>query len=483
MKSAVLSCATLVFAVSGWSRSVVAQPPAEPVPLIEIYGTIVPWFELGHTTDATAPGSVEQGSTGASQVDMAAYSGVEQPARFRIDMGTSNLGFRGGVELVPDLSVIWQIESGVQTDGTPVANTIASRNSHIGLTGGWGTAFIGQWDTPYKWSTLTTINPIRAGFVPDYNAVLNTPGFGVSAITTQTGRANAPPDAAWDRRQGNSVQYWTPTMSGFSGRLLYSVNEGRHPRSEMGPSTNPSIFGASIGYDIGPLKLRDALEVHLDYFGMAHLGGSPGATTTNRSSTDFGNKVIAMYTNPAPGFETRVTGVFEYLRYKTDDSMMDAIDSYSRSAIYGIVDQTLYGKHHIWLAFGQAFPGSCERVGGGDCTTEGLGANDLVLGYIYRMSKSTDFFAAAYRVSNNDSASYSTFPPLGGPAAPGAAVQAVGIGMLYTFSAPLLGTPPAPAPPPPTPTPAPTTEPGPVPPPDPPPDATPAPTPPASPNG
>ncbi|HTE51781.1 MAG TPA: porin [Kofleriaceae bacterium] len=439
MKSAVLRTAALVFALSGWSRSAVAEPPAEPVPLIELYGTIVPWLEYGHTTGATAPG-------------------VDQPGRFRIDMGTSNLGFRGGVELMPDLSVVWQIESGVQTDGTPVANTIASRNSQIGVTGGWGTAFIGQWDTPYKWSTLALVNPIRAGFVPDYNGVLNTPGFGVSAVTTQTGRAGAPPDAAFDRRQGNSVQYWSPTLSGFSVRLLYSLNEGRTARSEMATSINPSIFGASVGYDLGPLKLRDAFEAHLDYFGMSQIGGSPGATTTNRSSTDLGNKVIASYTNAADGFDTRVTGVFEYLKFGSDDSMTGAIDSYSRSALYGLVDQTLFGKHHLWLAVGQALAGSCELVGGGDCTTEGLGANEVVLGYIYRVSKSTDFFAAGYRISNNDAASYSTFPPLGGPAAPGAAVEAFGIGMLYTFSTTLVGSPSpggTPASPPPAPAPAP----------------------------
>jgi hypothetical protein len=219
----------------------------------------------------------------------------------------------------------------------------------------------------------------------------------------------------------------------------------------MGPSTNPSILGASLAYDIGPLTLRDAFEMHIDYFGMSQLGGSPGATSTNRGSTDIGNKLIANYTNPVPGFDTRVTGVFEYLQFANDDSMEDAIDSYSRAAFYGIVDQTLYGKHHLWLAFGMALPGSCERVGGGDCTTEGLGASDVVLGYIYRISKSTDFFAAAYRISNNDSSSYSTFPPRGGPAAPGVAVQALGVGMIYTFSAPLVGA-PSPEPPPPTPT-------------------------------
>src|SRR5438105_92446 len=63
-------------------------------------------------------------------------------------------------------------------------NTWASRNSHIGFTGGWGTLIWGIWDTPWKWATLVTINPIKGSFAPDYTAILSTPGFGVPAVNT-----------------------------------------------------------------------------------------------------------------------------------------------------------------------------------------------------------------------------------------------------------------------------------------------------------
>jgi len=458
--------ALAVVGLSSLSRPGLADPPPEPPPLIEIYGTILPFLEVSHTTGATAPGT-----TGASQVAPAAYTGANARVRNRMDMGTSNLGFRGGVELVHDLSVIWQIESGVQTDGSPGANTIASRNSQIGLTGSWGTAFFGQWDTPYKWSTVTLVNPIRGGFVPDYNGLLDGPGFGVSSVATQPTRANTAADAAFDRRQGNSLQYWSPTVGGLSARLLYSITEGRTTATATAPSIKPSIFGASLAFEQGPFKLRDALEVHYDYFGMSQLGGSPGDSVTNRSSTDLGNKVMAMYTHAASGFDTRVLGVFEYLQYKNKDSAPTAINQFSRSAVYGLVEQSL-GKHHLWVAYGQAYQGSCQRVDGSDCTTKGLGATDSVLGYLYRISKSTDFFAVAYRIDNEASATYSTFPTLAPPTAPGATVEGFGIGMVYTFAAkisappktapaPEPASPPAPA----TPTPAPTTEPGPVPPP------------------
>src|SRR6185436_9201166 len=118
------------------------------------------------------------------------------------------------------------------------------------------------------------------------------PGFGVPSVTTQPTRAAAAADAAWERRQGNSVQYWTPNISGISGRVMYSTDEGRTAATAMAPEIGPKMLSAALG---GNLKLREAAEVHFDYFGMSQLGGTPGATNTNRSSTDWGNKIIASY--------------------------------------------------------------------------------------------------------------------------------------------------------------------------------------------
>jgi hypothetical protein len=83
------------------------------------------------------------------------------------------------------------------------------------------------------------------------------------------------------------------------------------------------------------------------------------------------------------------------------------------------------------------------------CSTDGLDANEAVLGYVYRFSKNTDFWLSAYRITNGASASYTTSPGLAGPTAPGAAVEAVGIGMVYAFAV-KVGPParaPAPQPP------------------------------------
>jgi predicted porin len=448
--------ALAVAGVCSLASPLAAQPAAhepavaEPIPTFEIYGTLVPFFEIARTTGASEPGTM-----GATQVGAMAYTGNNARNRFVLDVGTSNLGLRGGIEIMRDLSIIWQIESGAQIDGTGAANTIASRNSHLGLTGSWGTAFFGSWDTPYKWTTTPIINPIRAGFLADYNGILHNPGFGVPSVVTQQGRLGNAQDAAFYRRVGNSVQYWSPTVSGVSARLMYSANEGRTNANATTPSIKPSIFGLSLAYDRGPIKLRYGLDLHLDYFGMAALGGA-APSNTNRSSLDQGHQVVAQYTRVAPNFDTRIVGAFEYLGYSSDDTTMASVaaKNYNRAAYYGLIDQAV-GKHHVWGAFGQAFDGSCELVSGTECSTTGLGASMATVGYLYRFSKNTDFFAVGYRITNKASASYTTSPTgPGGPAAPGADIEAFGIGLLHQFSA-KIGPPPRPPAPPPAPAPPP----------------------------
>jgi predicted porin len=346
--------------------------------------------------------------------------------------------------------VVWQIESGVPIDGDPVLNTLASRNSRVGLSGTWGTFFLGIWDNPYKSASLPVINPLAAGFVPDYTALIATPGFNVGALNLNPGYvANAVPgpspvprsNAAFYRRDSNSVQYWSPVIYGLALRASYTTNELTRAAREATatspsqPEISPDIFSGMLSYDNGPLKLRYAIELHRDYFGLALLGGSPGGTATNPTSEDVGQQGVASYTfQLSERVSTRLVLTVDYLFYENDDTVAGNVDQYHRAAFYGLIDQS-YDNHHLWAAYGQAGAGSCSRVGSNDCSTDGLGAQMLTLGYLYRLSKDTDVYAAAYQVINADSAAYTPFPPIDPAPTPGADVRSIGIGLLHHFSA------------------------------------------------
>src|SRR6185312_8428827 len=131
--------------------------------------------------------------------------------------------------------VAWfQVESSVAVDSG--GSNIASRNTGVGMKGNWGNLFVGQWDTPYK--TLSgAVDPMYFTGIAYSGALIGTPGFGVgpttigAPATSGDGRTFAAgANASFERRQGNSIQYWSPGLAGFAARFAYSVDENRSSR-------------------------------------------------------------------------------------------------------------------------------------------------------------------------------------------------------------------------------------------------------------
>ena len=409
----------------------VAEPPAPPSALkVEFYGALLPFLERVSTSGATPPGF----TGGASQVQDSYYTGVNQPARFRMTSGTSGVGFRGTLDLLENLKVTWQVESAVPIDGNG-PNTWASRNSHLGFTGGWGTLIWGFWDTPWKWATLVTINPIKGSFVPDYTAILSTPGFGVSAVNTISLLQGELTNAAFYRRESNSVQYWSPTVAGFSLRLSGTLNEERPHSADNPVRPSPYLLSGYLGFDRWGLRIRYAYELHHDYFGMYNLGALPSDDAT--SSTDQGHQLTVQYVLAVrPEVRTRLVATGEFLSYRSTDPVPDAFDRYERPAYYALLEQTVLG-HRVWAAYGQAFEGKCHRVGGAACSTTGLGARMMSAGYLYSFNDNAALYLAGYRVINDVSSIHSPFPALYPTRAndppPGSDWFGVGMGIFYSF--------------------------------------------------
>jgi predicted porin len=387
---------------------------------VQIYGTLLPFFDNVKTDDATFPAAANR----ATQVPAARFTGVNQPSRNRLTSNTSNIGFRGTEDLGNGLKAIFQVESAAPVaDGGPPAGTFANRNSNVGLQGPWGLVFYGIWDTPYKFTTLALV-PVRGINPFDYDNILENPGFNVPVTTTQSGRINAAADAAFSRREGNSVQYWTPLLAGFSARVSYSANEGKSASNAI-PEIDPYIWSLALSYENGPFTVRYAFERHNDYFGMAQLGGSP-VSATNDASEDDGHKLFVSYRFG----NTRIAASYERLKYETDDSLVGAVDEYERDAYFLIVQQK-FGNNSIWASFGRSEDGDCSQVGGAACSTSGLSAKLWTLGYVYSFSKRTDVYAAYFEVDNDRSAQYGVgfFQPV----APGADTRGFGLGILHSF--------------------------------------------------
>ncbi len=415
---------------------------------VQIYGTINTDYEAVQAGGASPAAALAPGQLGATP------TGVNVPWRDRVTSNSSNIGFRGVEDLGGGLKAIFQIESAIGFDnqatlgtntanGTAVGGGFGTRNTNVGLSGNWGTVFAGQWDTPYK-VLSGAVDPMYFTGITYTGAIIGTPGFGVGPVTNGNVTLNAagttfanPVNASFERRQGNSIQYWTPDYKGLSARVVYSLNEGKTSNSLALTQVNPNIWGLNVVYENGPLYLGYGYELHTDYFGLgaiapaaqavtvAAVAGSPAA-----SSRDTGNKFVARY-----GFgHTKLGLIYERLKYEQDNSAAAATNfkSYDRNA-YSLTATHEIGPGTIRALYSRAQSGSCSLVGGAACLTNGLGAQHYSLGYSYTLSKRTDLYGFYTRVANDSGANYQFANAAGIGAAAGATSTGYALGMRHTF--------------------------------------------------
>lgn len=437
-----------------------AQGAPEDETTVEFYGTLLPFFESVGASGATNPIGFQSNT---SLLGASGHSGIDHERRFRMTSGTSHIGFRGHFPIAGDtLKLIWQVESPTPIDGEGPSNW-AARNSHVGFSGFWGSLVYGNWDTPMRWASVTSVNPIKGGYTGDLTAIIGTPGHSVPAWNSdQLFRAayqiNENPTGFF-RHEANTVQYWSPTVAGFSLRAMYAANEHRVVGNATEQPMNPFIVSGSLGYDYEWLRIRYAVELHKDYFGTAVVGGAgpeldpiPGGFQP-RTSTDVGHLgLIALRINRDTDHETRLVALGDYLTYQTDvgPGIVGIVNEFSRPAVYVLAQQS-FGNHDLWLSYGEAFEGSCAYVGGQECTTGGLGAKYPSAGYMYTFLESAGIYALGYYVINDVSARYTSFPmleaetttidglPNRGAVSAGSDTFGFGVGFVYSFDVKLVG--------------------------------------------
>ena len=438
---------------------------------MEIYGTLLPFLEYVGTTGATPLGT--NPSPAPALVPAGTFTGINHPFRFRMTSGTSHFGFRGDLPIASDyLKLIWQVESPVPIDGEGPAFW-GSRNSHVGLTGLWGTFLYGNWDTPMKVVTATSVNPIKGGYVADMIPIIGTAGASSFSLN---------PDpillAAWQlpvnragffRHETNTVQYWSPTVAGFSARVMYAANEHRIagvPENEDPPrpltevSINPWLFSAYLGWDNDWLRLRVAYEYHNDYFGLGSIGGV-GESLESPHSEDAGILGLGMLKiNAKSDYMTRIVVTGDYLKYHTDDESptgIGQVNNLSRAAFYGLIQQH-YKQISLWVAGGHATEGTCSLKGidsvtmqPRECSTTGLSADYGTVGLLYSFTKDSGIYAIGYGLWNDVAARYSPFPiidskhasaaflPNVGEISHGSDTLGAGLGFVHVFNLGITG--------------------------------------------
>lgn len=321
--------------------------------------------------------------------------GTDVPQRNRIGSpGVFNIGFRGSERLGGGLTAIWQVEQNVGgADGTGNANTWGSRNTFLGLAGGFGRVFLGNFDSPYK--QVLGINNYAFGL---------TGPTGLGAIMTNgvpTGAApiGTSPDTGFARRNNNSVNYASPVFSGFQVRAQYVANEGRTVNSGA-PGVNPYIWGGALDYNRGPLRIGAGYEKHVAFRLL------PGGGTLDDQSW-----VVAVRYTTGPFLATGAYSRLEYGSAQGDIRRDNWLVGGQYSAgVHRFRVQYLYaddarGPNTFTAAnLGTQNGTGLTSLGGIRATGGSTGANMLSLGYGYALSRRTELYLLYSRLANKANA-------------------------------------------------------------------------------
>jgi predicted porin len=355
--------------------------------------------------------------------------GLNFPSRSRVTSNSSNLGLRGTEDLGQGLRAFFQIESAVNLDNGTQSGFWASRNSAAGLIGDWGQVLVGQWDSPYKYTTMR-IDPTGNTGIAAYTGILGSTG----SITAGQGGSTFAERASFDRRVANVIQYWTPAWRGLNARFAYGAGDTNVGSTATGVSEasnlRPALYAASAAYEVGPLYATVAYERHKDFQSLNTLLNAANASSGKDDAWKAGLQYAFL------GNRASVGGIVEHLKYRADD--INGLGAVERKVTnWYLVGKYQAGPHSLGLSYGQK--GEEKLSGAGLSDLPNSRAKQISARYGYSLSRRTQLYAVATRISN-EANSFQTFgnapitaTTLFRDPARGADPTGIGAGIIHTF--------------------------------------------------
>lgn len=332
-----------------------------------VYGLANVSFENVHTSSVAAPATNASGGNG-------------------VVSNASRIGFKGTEVLGNGLTALYQIETLVTMGDFNASLFTSARNSNVGLNGGFGTVFLGIWDTPYK---------VAHNKVELFD---NTTFASATNITGRTARATGA-GKSFNTRQNNSIQYWSPDLDGFQARLAYGTD------TDLTAAKDNSVVSVSAAYENALLYVAYAHEIKGD------------ASVTGQD--DKADRLVGAYkfTNGQVGLTC------ERLTVGTAATTHASRNGWELS-----------GK----LNMGAGNIGAYYAHAGDIGTTAGSGARQTGVRYGYKLSRRTELYGMYSRLSNDANANYNLASAAMGTATapisnPGARLSGLGAGVIHTF--------------------------------------------------
>ncbi|MEQ1525255.1 MAG: porin [Gallionella sp.] len=298
----------------------------------------------------------------------------------RVLSNTSRLGIKGSEDLGNGMNGIFQYEA--QVDAAGATNNgfgSATRNTGVGLEGGFGKVIVGKWDTPFKASH----NKIELFDNASSFTALNLIGHAGSSATD------------YNTRQAGVVEYWTPKFGAIQGAVSYS------PDAAPTSSTNQSKLSMAGTFEQDAISASAAYETRRD---------------VAFAQSENALRLVGKYTMG----DIWVGATVESIKVNT-----------SATANYNQKNIELVGQYKMGA---NKFAASYAKAGKADVAS--TGAHQLSLRYGHDYSARTEMFAAFTSLSNDSASQYdltqkfSASPAL---SANGSKQTVIGAGVIHTF--------------------------------------------------
>ena len=313
---------------------------------------------------------------GIMDVGLVSEHGGKNGTVNKVSSGVANasrLGFKGTEDLGGGLSAVFTLESGLKADTGEldnVNNQLFNRQAFVGLSSkSAGTLTLGRQYTPW-YNTLAQVgDPFQAGLEGSAKNLF--PAVGVMV------------------RNSNSVVWKSPEFYGVTGEVFYAFGEKKN-------SDTARQFGASVGYQNGPLNIRGAYNyINNDTVTPANVvvDKLPGKNALLAVNYDFKVlKAYAMY-----GVNKGATA-----------------NAYPNPTAYGALVNPVPVAPSLnsrtWLV-GATIPVSAagSLVGSwssAEDKTFGRDGDQAAIGYLHSLSKRTTAYASYAKMRNKNGASY-----------------------------------------------------------------------------
>lgn len=317
---------------------------------LAVAAALVPAAAMADSGNVTVYGSLHM-SVESLNGNSGPAGSTDNQRETNVSSNSSYIGFKGNEDLGNGLKAIWQIESLVgMGDGS--VSSLATRNTFMGLSGGFGTAILGKHDTPLK------IVGRKADLFGDQ--------IGDSRNLISAG------GATWDLRPDNVIAYISPTVGGMHGAIAYVTNVD----AGAAESTSVTALSALGMYESGPLMAALGYEKH----NLSNMGTGANDENTWRltGGYNFGDvKLVALF-------------------QKVKDIGGGTTDrkTWGLGAAYKMGATTVKAQYY-----------KADDVSG----TSDTGANLIAVGADYSLSKRTTAYAAYARTNNDSAAAFSAF--------------------------------------------------------------------------